>query len=65
MDAYFFNLRDLINKTWQISRKDLQFKDNDEDHFGEGQFGVVLKGKWRDTIDVAIKKSKANISDEK
>ena len=45
---------------WEIERSSLRF----ERKLGSGQFGVVRKGKWKGTRDVAVKMMKEGTMSE-
>lgn len=54
-----FNIIFLLDK-WEIDPSELML----HEELGSGQFGVVRRGKWRGSIDVAVKMMKEGTMSE-
>ena len=51
---------DMFSDKWEINHQELTLLEE----LGSGQFGVVRRGKWRGSIDVAVKMMKEGTMSE-
>lgn len=59
-ERYWFDFCCFVADKWEIDHQELMLLEE----LGSGQFGVVRRGKWRGSIDVAVKMMKEGTMSE-